>query len=741
MPIDKQATLERLNYAFLAALCDEHDANLYNEVFFPIIRYTIATRQSEILNPDGFSDLTALKDVIYRNFRVKIPSDVLRRSLKALQVKYQGMELQFYDKERYFKINVNWDSNFSAEVDELAAKFEGVSAELQDKFRDFKEASGFSCSHSLQDFLAAHAQDIFVYLEKSGESAKVDESFAGVAAFLKYLKSRDTDAFGVVNKFFWASVVSAFLRCQRCVEPGKGASQVEYYLDTPLLMALLGLSSIENEACANELLAIIVNAGHSPMFHSASMAEIGEILSAVAQRGGPKPKSPMAEAWWRRNLRPTDLLAMKVRLKRDLEGMGLIQGGDPDFDLSKTIRKFASNSDVRKLASLRNGTEEDPDGEITDFREIHDVVLYHWVKGCSGTAGKSARYFVSSNRQMVDLFRGRMGDPNVIHTSVLIYNLWLYGAGSDGLSQAGLTELMTRTISLNKSAAQSRLSSVLRHLPEFETAEEENETKKEIFSILVNRSQEALDKVEEIQYFDAQNNEAEAGRATAELIALVQQQSAIHATQIIGMKADLEDLSRKVESLSSSNLAWQQQSDELTDRLGSSNAAVKKANEARDLISTELNAVKQDNARLIEIADLKDKIKQKEEFIGNLETACQKGLKFFWWKAGVAVQCVSIVGLLGAIVLLLIGAINENKIDWYIWGTGVGIGVIINVITLISKCTIWKYKSRLQAKTSQAMNQWRGSDPHYISAARKLQSLKSRLHALESRGINSDHEL
>lgn len=47
--------MDRVSLALLSAVYDRPEVNLYHEVYFPIIRYTLVRRFRDFSNPGGYS--------------------------------------------------------------------------------------------------------------------------------------------------------------------------------------------------------------------------------------------------------------------------------------------------------------------------------------------------------------------------------------------------------------------------------------------------------------------------------------------------------------------------------------------------------------------------------------------------------------------------------------------------------------------------------------------------------------
>ena len=79
--------MNRINYALISALYDTQGANLYNDVYFPIIKYTIVNQYYTQIDVEKYYDHQDLQSSIENDFGIKIPLVVIKQSIKAIKKK------------------------------------------------------------------------------------------------------------------------------------------------------------------------------------------------------------------------------------------------------------------------------------------------------------------------------------------------------------------------------------------------------------------------------------------------------------------------------------------------------------------------------------------------------------------------------------------------------------------------------------------------------------------------------
>ena len=119
--------MNRINYALISALYDTKGADLYNDIYFPIIKYVIANQYYTQTDIEKYYDLEDLKTFINNDFGIKIPLVILKQSIRAIERGHNGVSLFIYEGGKYFKIKKAWDISINTSIDnksqELSTRF------------------------------------------------------------------------------------------------------------------------------------------------------------------------------------------------------------------------------------------------------------------------------------------------------------------------------------------------------------------------------------------------------------------------------------------------------------------------------------------------------------------------------------------------------------------------------------------------------------------------------------------
>lgn len=135
------------------------------------------------------------------------------------------------------------------------------------------------------EFISKNTDNILGYFENDSES-QVEEQYTSMVFFLEYLHTDNPELYKVANQLFWGSVIAAFLQSDRPkVHDEERGCEAEYYLDTPIAMALLDLSTPENELSASDVCDIIKSSGGILKIHPVTIEEMKTILARSPKTG------------------------------------------------------------------------------------------------------------------------------------------------------------------------------------------------------------------------------------------------------------------------------------------------------------------------------------------------------------------------------------------------------------------------------------------------------------------------
>ena len=541
--------MNKSNYALISALYDTKGANLYNDIYFPIIKYAIASQYYTQKDVDKYYSLDELQQVINTDFGIKIPLIVLKQTVRAIEK--GNNEISTMGKGTLFQIKKAWDISLNVSIDNKSQEITTKFNQLELLFQKFLEIEQLSYDKSFLDFYSDNTDEIFNYIEGTNSNAIIDEKYINLTRFLVWLKDADTELFNIANNIFWASIIAGFLKRENVELNIKPLERVEYYLDSSLVLAILDLDSLDNVNYGKELLEIIKSSGNIPKIHSLTIREINSILTSVERDQAPKPNSAIEDAYYRRELTPSKILQIKNNLLSSIENEGIVVFPVSEKELDEIVSSYKNKKSVKELEQLRSPNFH---SNFT-IRDIHDVYLKDFIQKKRGNVTnieKANSYFVSLNTDLISFFQTE--NPNsksvIIHPANIITDLWIHNSNCTLLKKNALTEVMSRCFALNNTDIKRKLGLVSKYYKESD-ADYSEENYSAVYSALINRSTKALKEVEEISITEQENptNKDELNRSrTLSLIKIAVEEKARKKQNLISLVEEKEQLENTIKS-------------------------------------------------------------------------------------------------------------------------------------------------------------------------------------------------
>lgn len=434
----------------------EGNADLYKEIYYPIIRYsTIELYRKSDPNSSHYYALSDLNKLICELFDIDIPTLVLGHAVQ-LMGRGHGLAFEYFSETTSFRI---LDINEEISNDDIVEKANDIDEQLKEleyKFKMFLETEQLDCDKSFFDFFKDNEKAIASYINYSHDMELINEDYVNLTRFIQWAIDNDKHTYKLIKKVLWGSIIAGFLQRKNDAIGVSVRSDVNYYIDTSLIFALLGYDTIDNVNYARELIKEIHESGATPTIHVLTQEEVKKILTTIESQGAPDPTTTLGEAFYRDKKSMSDLL----HIRNDLFNI-----------LTKHYNISYPQESRTVLCELKSKYQKYPEIEILqekwkrkktddDFREIHDVAL------CSIVNNKNKYktniesydcYFVTRNMDLIEMFGKRMIPSSIIHPGNVILNLWIHCAQSKNIQQMALTEIVTRCLAMNQTDTQRRL--------------------------------------------------------------------------------------------------------------------------------------------------------------------------------------------------------------------------------------------------------------------------------------------
>lgn len=732
------------NFALLSALYGDANRNLYNEVYFPIIRYSLFFQMSiEDKSSDGYSKIDSLKDVILDKFDISIPIPVLTGALQ--RIGQHDSDIEIFEKGESFKILPKWAANQTESVSVIDRKADILKermSEIETKFQAFITEENIQCEYTFAEFFSNHTSELLVFL--NGEisdnpsvhdfATSSDAKYSNLMRFVNLLRETESELYLVAETFFWSTVVAAFLKRDQDVLKDRN-EKTEYYLDTSLVLALLDLSDTYSVRHALELKDMIENSGHVVCVHPMTIREVKGILQAASQNGVPDTTSGIFDAYNRRNLNPTDLMHISSNMRKTLEKQQVVILKCADADLDEAEHKYTSNGSVLELGRLRNHNQN----YTPDFREIHDIFMRDFIKqqrkkrkSLPSHGNQPLAYFLSTNSQLIDFcyIPSLQKEQLMIHPKNVIANLWINGALSKDLCRSGLSEIISRCMAANNIDARSRMSVLVKCSEKYiEDEEERRNFCRNVYKGIIRQAKAVtplVDKTISIWNEDGKTEEKQNSlRSTmTELVIKVEQESENNNGQLFLLTekfARLEsDLEKTRDNYESQIKAILKDREEQAKELSAIRENENKLKE-RDLAL-------QLKTDLLERRDqLKENLRIKSESKAKLDFDLSNAITDTRYYIEMVFGCIIILGVVAFIIWLAM----EKGVKGLLVGSG--IGIVPAIWAFVGLCG--KFSSNQEKKQKYRLKQrekWMTAHPEYDKTCEEILKLEQAIEKIES---------
>ena len=729
--------MARSNYALISALYSNRSRGLYSDIYFPIIKYAIVKIFDSKEDGEHYATSDDVQKLIMDLFDVKIPHVVIAKTvLKLSRIESGNIGLNVFEEGNTFQITSAIFDEDEITFKERESSFNKHLIEIESEYKAFVEREGLcDDGKTFTEFISNNTDNILGYFENDSET-QVEEQYTSIVFFLEYLNHEKQELYKTANQLFWGSVIAAFLQSDRPkVHDEERGCESEFYLDTPIAMGLLDLSTPENELSAKDVCDIIKSSGGILKIHPVTIEEMKAILESVAQTGA-YPGTSIANACHRRNLLAPEITKIRLSLQKEIESKGVqvFPSSMPDCR-RQVMSKYKGKPVLRELASIRNDSVGTSDQSLyfsDQFREAHDIFMDDYIQEQRRAKnGKENVYFLTTNIDLISFCKKRHVEASyMISTSKVILELWMHNAQPAKVSSSALTETMARCLDLHRSKVRAKLHEVARF---FNRNKEEiaPEVYNEFLRLLYRRARNVVAAVDQIpegdskafaqklqgaikedqSHYDAVNSEINSEKES--LKDLMHQQG-----------KELTDLSEESERKSQEIGSLREKNEELADqksKLASDLECAKKELHSANAEKAKLKKEKAKSDRLNTLYADRDVISDKLVHLKvTLEPLEKERCEFYSYRIPLILMILGVVSILACVVLIILHITHVlNIISWELSLIPFGGILIAASLTLNSE-------DRKKSRREKAYAVWDKNHPNY-------QLLKGQLHDIEEK--------
>ena len=496
--------MDKVNYSLLVALVDEGNANLFDDVIYHVLGYTISSMAEAYTDKKHEYSTTDVQTEIKKEVGIEIPVSIIRSTLISISKKGGDVSITFIgEKKNLFSIGRSWDTARTSYVSDKAQKLEDRKKQLESQYQIYLQNNRYVTEMTIEDFLRQNMEEALSFM-KGENDTYINGEYVHVARFLSYIQGNNPRLYEVVCDIVWGAMIAGLLRDGETKveqEEVQGVpKKTKYFLDTPIVMAALDLSRESNVSQAKDLIRVIKSSGGDILVHQLTYEEIDSILYSVIEAGAPYKQNDLAEAYARRALERTDIVLIKERLEIHLKEVG-ISILRLDGDELERAKSSCKEDLLRQLAKSRG------QGDSYTYREVHDICLWQYVSyhaGGSRDSRKLDAYFITSNQDLIRLTKaitkanldGSRKDC-LIRPDNLILNLWIRGGITSEMKKDLLSEKITKCIVANDVDTSRRVNLVLdKYIKTGNSVTEE--VAKILYQELANRPPKLMNLVDEL---------------------------------------------------------------------------------------------------------------------------------------------------------------------------------------------------------------------------------------------------
>ena len=639
------------------------------------------------------------------------------------------MSLRYYESGQVIKIKSVWEESVNTGIAEKAQSLRQRYSQLEAMFRQFLLSEHLDSNKSFIDFFNDYAEDTFLFVEQGGADVKVDENYANLSAFVKWVKENDADIYGLINELFWGAIIAGFLKRSMFDLGLKPTDRVDYYLDSSLIFAILGLDSKENVEYAREMLDIIKAAGSTPKVHALTVREIVRVLEQVERQNAPKPGSSIESAFeWQTNLSMSSLLHIRNTLCEILDKQyGIVVGSTAIRELDEIDHRYRNNSRVKALAKKRGNTSSDL------FREIHDVYICEKVQSVNRTKStpeKYDTYFVTLNTGLLDFLRTPAGSRGIIHSGSVVINLWIHSSQSTLLKRSGLVEVVARSFAMNKTDVRRRLRSIRKSLASTDCTKEDVQS---MYKALVRRSNKTIKDVDALLDKETELKEEERLQMVLAIkeaaVELEKEQKNLRledAAQIAQLKKDIELTKQELVQVQQGKTSAEESIKRLSRQIADVAQTHRQTEEIAKTLKEELEKQRQRNM-------LTDTLMEKKELKRDMEKKRQESVSEFKFWLFLAIESVFSLALLSLLIWFVIYLFKQNiddviqYVSEHLWTIIIGIIALFGISLRYKDSNVVSPIKKYHDHIDDQLSSWDKRHPEYGKLQDEINLLQSQI--------------
>jgi len=431
-----------VSYNFLAAL-SETKRDLFKDVYVPFCKQALS-QYCENGNKQGTDE--DVRELIRKNFGLDVPTLMVRQLIRGVhddlsrrELKDTGLEL--FENGHSFQLNRMTFANIEDKYQKSRREYQL----LKKSFKDYQEEFGIEEEvPPLSAFINKNCAEVSSFFAGGdlNSSDIEDKSFLIHVDFLKHVEVQNHDLYKVIERLFMGSLIASYLESSVDLQE-KFSDEVDYFIDTQIILRALGLQDEPETQPARDLLDLIKSTGGNIKVFDATINELNQVLDyAIEKFDQENPTTTINEACIRLDKKRSWLVTLNHNLEDQL---------NERFGFSITNISLSFKEEVKKTEDYE---------ELKDRRNksnaFHDVLCYRRVRyfrgGEIGSPKKANSWFVTPNKRLYKFnkeFSSEFSIGEIVNPEPLTALLWLRDVNKfeQDVRKTGLNEMISQTIS------------------------------------------------------------------------------------------------------------------------------------------------------------------------------------------------------------------------------------------------------------------------------------------------------
>lgn len=252
-----------------------------------------------------------------------------------------------------------------------------------------------------------------------------------IGVFISYIKENDEKYYSYVKEIIYGAMYASALHMQHNIKRIQTNSRIEnlkVFLDTPLLLHVLGYSGEELKESVIELVTILKNLGVKICYWQHNLDELTSILEAYEQHylNGTLDKSRNFEYLVLQKTTPTDISRYKATLALDLKNNDINVHEDPTLQMDELVKCNSFEEYIKENMFYRSDTRRVNDVNSICFTyHLRTRQDFRRIENCEAI-------FVTQNHTLASLTKKYFKDirnsdeyPAIIDDTLLTSIAWI----------------------------------------------------------------------------------------------------------------------------------------------------------------------------------------------------------------------------------------------------------------------------------------------------------------------------